>query len=78
MVLGRYEEADRLFDVAARRCRELAAIPQLARTHHDHATVKAALGDDAAALRLSERARELADQVGLVLGDLTVTGAAAH
>jgi tetratricopeptide (TPR) repeat protein len=78
MVLGRYEEADRLFDVAAQLCRDLAAIPQLARTHHDHATVKAALGDEAAAQRLSDRARELADRVGLVLGDLSMTGAAAR
>jgi hypothetical protein len=78
MVIGRHEEADRLFDVAARRCRELAAIPQLARTHHDHAAVKAALGDGAAAERLAARARELADRVGVVLGDLSLTGAAAR
>ena len=49
----------------------------LARNHHDWAAVKSALGDEAAAMKLAGRA-ELADRVGMVLGDLTVTGAAAH
>jgi hypothetical protein len=40
--------------------------------------VKSALGDEAAARRLTERARELADRVGMVLGDLTVAGATTH
>ena len=78
LVTGRYEEADELFDLAARQCRELAAIPQLARTHLDWAAAKSALGDEAAAMKLSARAYELADRVGMVVGDLTVTSAAAR
>jgi tetratricopeptide (TPR) repeat protein len=78
LVTGRYEEADELFDRSARLCRELAAVPVLARNHHDWAAVKSALGDEAAARRLTERARELADRVGMVLGDLTVAGATTH
>jgi hypothetical protein len=78
MVVGDVEEADAHFEVAARQCRELAAIPHLARTHHDWATVKAALGDDASAMRLEARARELAERVGMVLGDLTAPAAAAR
>ena len=38
----------------------------LARNHHDWAAVKSALGDEAAAMRLADRARELADRVGMV------------
>ena len=78
LVTGQYERADRLFDLSAKQCRELAAVPVLARNHHDWATVKSALGDEGAAVRLADRARELADRVGMVLGDLTVTAAATH
>ena len=78
LVTGQYERADQLFDLSARQCRELAAVPVLARNHHDWAAVKSALGDEGAAVRLADRARELADRVGMVLGDFTVTAAAAH
>jgi DNA-binding SARP family transcriptional activator len=78
LATGRMEQADELFELSAKQCRELAAVPQLARSHHDWAAVKSALGDEAAAAKLSDRARALADRVGLVLGDLTVAGAAAH
>ena len=53
-------------------------MPQLARTHLDWAAVKSALGDEAAAMKLSARAYELADRVGMVVGDLTVSSAAAR
>jgi hypothetical protein len=69
----RFELADELFERSAAQCRELAAIPWLARNHLDWATVKSRLGDDAAATRLADRARELAGRIGLVLGDLAAT-----
>ena len=78
-VAGDVGDGDVLLARAERQCRSLGARPHLARTLQDRARLLAGRerdGDGAAAERAMTEARQIADEIGMVLTDLD--GAGVH
>ena len=73
-VAGDLQLADEALAAAVEQARSMAAVPHVARALFDRAAVVHDLrGDDAEAEALRQRARRLADRVGLVLDSLAVS-----
>ena len=72
-VAGNLELADEVLAAAVEQARSMGAVPHVARALFDRAAVAQERGHDDEAAALRQRARQLADRVGLVLDTLTVS-----